>query len=78
MIRFEEEAARVKLSAQPSCSNSYLFQRWSTTWNAYIDEKETADLEDKYHVTVVQMPLSGESPQLSKVKSNRMHAGVGG
>jgi hypothetical protein len=76
MIRFGEKAARVQLSAQPSCSNSYLFQRWSTTWNAYIDEEETADLEDKYHVTVVQMPLSGESPQLSKVKSNRI--GVGG
>ena len=55
LSRFGKEGIRVQLSAHSGSSNSYLLQRWSTTWNAYIDVEDAADLEDKDRVTVVQM-----------------------
>ena len=46
----------VRLSAHPGSSKSYLLQKWSTTWNTYVDVEDVDDMEDKDRVTVVQMP----------------------
>ena len=56
----------VRLSAHPGSSKSYLLQKWSTTWNTYVDVEDVDDLEDKDRVTVVQMPTM-QSPKSAKV-----------
>ena len=56
--RFGLTSTRVRYSGDSGGSNSYLLQRWSETWNIYIDVEEENDLEDKDRVTVVPMTTS--------------------
>ena len=63
LSRFGKQGIRVQLLAHSGSSSSYLLQRWSTTWNTYIDVEDAADLEDKDRVTVVQMS-SVRSPKV--------------
>lgn len=51
--RFGLTSTRVRYSGDNGGSNSYILQRWSETWNSYIDVEEDNNLEDKDRVTVV-------------------------
>ena len=62
-VRLGKLGVSVRLSAHPGSSKSYLLQKWSTTWNTYVDVEA---VEDKDRVTVVQMPTM-QSPKSAKV-----------
>ena len=66
LARFGKEGAVVQL-AKPQSSRVtvqpagvYLLQKWSTTWQTYIDVESTAEIVNKDRLTVVPMP--GSSP----------------
>ena len=65
LSRFGITGARVQLAGN---SGNFLLQKWSTTWNSYVDVENISELEDKDRITVVPMPCSvPESPKISKV-----------
>ena len=55
LSRFGKAIPKVLLSGNCGSSSSLLLQRWSTTWNTYVDVERPDDLENKDHVTVVQV-----------------------
>ena len=60
-----ERVGRVRYSGDSGGSNSYLLQRWSDTWNNYIDVEDENDLEDRDKVTVVPMTTSFAESEVS-------------
>ena len=65
LARFGKDGIVVKLSNAPSSSRDsttgrvvYLLQKWSTTWEAYIDVERVDDIKDKDRLTAVRMPAS--------------------
>ena len=48
-------AVEVSASKAPS---TFLLQRWSTTWNAFVDVETIDDIENQDRLTVVRAPLS--------------------
>ena len=47
----------VHLSAlKPPSHQSFLLQRWSTTWNVFVDVESIDDVEDQDRLTVVRAP----------------------
>ena len=53
--RFGKTTARVQYSGDCGSSNSFLLQRWSDTWNNFVDVESADDLEDRDRITVVPM-----------------------
>lgn len=48
--------------ASLSPPEQFLLQKWSSTWQSFIDVEHTGEIEDKDRLTVVTMP--GSSPQV--------------
>lgn len=69
LTRFGLNSGSIRYSGDCGSSNSYLLQRWSTTWNSFIDVEEEEELEDKDRVTVVPVLGSTNSETSTKVST---------
>lgn len=67
LTRFGLNSVSIRYSGDCGSSNSYLLQRWSTTWNNFVDVEEEEELEDKDRVTVVPILDSTDSVTSTKV-----------
>ena len=55
-------------SAGSIAPGSFLLQRWSSTWNAFVDVESYQDIEDQDKITVVPMSAACISPQVQVYK----------
>ena len=51
------QISAVEVSASEA-SSTFLLQRWSTTWNAFVDVETIEDIENQDRLTVARAPSS--------------------